>query len=146
VTGVWTPNWLFDVICMEKSIGEELARRADARLREVSWRQSPPGDALQLMFASTTERWFEEGELRRRTSDRHGTSGVACAECGRWKWMPLSAELMPPVLVREDLGDIPIAASPEWFGDGGVAYREVLVRRDLAEFLHAASPRDFDLG
>ncbi|MFC4139469.1 hypothetical protein ACYEXT_00565 [Microbacterium sp. MAH-37] len=145
MTGVWAPNWLFDVICMEKSIGDELVRRADVQLREVAWHRSPLGDALQLMFASTAEHWFDEDELTRQTSARHGVSGTTCAECGRWKWMPLSADLLPPVRVREGLRDVAIAASPEWFGDGGVAYREVLVRRDLAEFLHETSPRDFDL-
>ena len=36
-----------------------------------------------------------------------------------------------------------IAASPEWFGDGWSAFREILVRRELAELIVASSPRDF---
>ena len=39
--------------------------------------------------------------------------------------------------------DVAIAASPEWFGDGRKACREILVRRERAELLAAASPGDF---
>lgn len=41
------------------------------------------------------------------------------------------------------LGDVDIATSPEWFGDGLEAFRQVLVRRQLAEIIAAASPKDF---
>ena len=34
-----------------------------------------------------------------------------------------------------------VVASPEWFGDGWKAYREVLFRRELAELIVAANPR-----
>ncbi|MEU0091068.1 hypothetical protein [Kribbella sp. NPDC006257] len=47
--------------------------------------------------------------------------------------------------VKPGLGDTDIAASPEWFGDGWKAFREVLVRRELAELLVAESPRDFKI-
>jgi hypothetical protein len=43
------------------------------------------------------------------------------------------------------LGDVAVAASPEWFGDRGNAFRQVLVLRDLAEMIVAASPRDFGI-
>lgn len=57
--------------------------------------------------------------------------------------MPLTFGSLPPLRIRPPLGDAAIAASPEWFGDGWKAFRQVLVRRELAELLAAASPRDF---
>ncbi|HEY8457426.1 MAG TPA: hypothetical protein VIL34_17670 [Actinopolymorphaceae bacterium] len=43
------------------------------------------------------------------------------------------------------LGDVDVAASPEWFGDGWKAFRQILFRRELAELIASASPRDFDI-
>lgn len=62
-----------------------------------------------------------------------------------WKWMPLSFGRLPPVLDATSLADDDIVASPEWFGDGMRAFRQVLVRRELAELLRNVSPRDFEL-
>ena len=57
--------------------------------------------------------------------------------------MPLDfSDDLPLVLAPGTLrGDI--AASPEWFGDGGKSFRLFLARRELAELLAARSPRDF---
>jgi hypothetical protein len=38
---------------------------------------------------------------------------------------------------------VDVAASPEWFGDGWQAFRQILFRRPLAELIANASPRDF---
>jgi hypothetical protein len=57
--------------------------------------------------------------------------------------MPLAFGTLPPLRIVPALEDVDIAASPEWFGDGWNAYRQILVRRELAEFIAAASPRDF---
>jgi hypothetical protein len=39
--------------------------------------------------------------------------------------------------------DVHVAASPEWFGDGWKAFRQIIVGRALAEVLVSTSPRDF---
>jgi hypothetical protein len=57
--------------------------------------------------------------------------------------MPLAFGTLPPLKIQPPLSDVDIAASPEWFGDGWSAYRQILVRRELAEFIAAASPKDF---
>lgn len=57
--------------------------------------------------------------------------------------MPLVYGFLPPLKITPDLGDVDIAASPEWFGDGWKAFRQILIRRQLAELIAAASPRDF---
>jgi hypothetical protein len=41
------------------------------------------------------------------------------------------------------LQELDVAASPEWFGDGWNAFRQILVRRELPELVVETSPRDF---
>ncbi len=57
--------------------------------------------------------------------------------------MPLAFGALPPLRITPPLGDVDIAASPEWFGDGWQCFRQILVRRPLAEMIAGASPRDF---
>jgi hypothetical protein len=52
---------------------------------------------------------------------------------------------MPPYRHVPSLDEVHVAASPEWFGDGAQAFRQLVVRRSLAEALVAASPRDFSI-
>jgi hypothetical protein len=58
---------------------------------------------------------------------------------------PLRKQQLPPLLDIPGLDDLDVAASPEWFGDGWQAFRQVLVRRELAQMLVEASPRDFSI-
>lgn len=75
-----------------------------------------------------------------RLQRKHGRSGSNCAGCGRWKWMPLSEDMMlAPTTAFEGV----VAASNEWFGDGGMAYRETTMCDGLASLTTEASPRDF---
>ncbi len=68
-----------------------------------------------------------------------------------WRWLPLSfdpippmtTEVLPPVLDVREFDEFDVVASPEWFGDGCNAFRQILVRRELASTIVAASPRDF---
>jgi hypothetical protein len=53
--------------------------------------------------------------------------------------------VLPPLLDVTDLADVDVAASPEWFGAGAKAFRQVLVRRELAQLIVDASPRDYRL-
>lgn len=146
VAGVWVPNWRFDTICLERDIAVEVAARFRVELREVGWPVSSPGDAMQIVIPSTPQNWFDEEQLRARVVERHGSAGARCDVCGIWRWLPLTFGWLPPVLDPSALDGYDIVASPEWFGDGWSALRQILVRRELAEFLRAASPRDFVIG
>lgn len=146
VVGAWVPYWQWNAICLERSVAEEAATRFDLELRVVEWPKTPPGEAMQIVVPTIGDAWFDPGELREKLIAKHGTAGATCSECGTWRWMPLGFGLLPPLRVKPGLGNADIAASPEWFGDGWNAFREVVVRRELAEFLVAASPRDFRIG
>lgn len=50
---------------------------------------------------------------------------------------------MPPYRYAAMGSAVHVAASPEWFGDGCQAFRQIIVRRRLAEMMVEASPRDF---
>ena len=141
--GAWVPNWQFDVICLQRSLADEVVARFDVDLREVAWHGSSPCEAMQIVVPSVGEAWFDPDELREKAIARHGTAGATCPDCGVWRWMPLVYGFLPPLKITPDLGDVDIAASPEWFGDGWKAFRQILIRRQLAELIAAASPRDF---
>lgn len=144
VEGVWVPNWQFDALCLERTVAER-AREAGfgLPLLPVEWHGLPPGDAMQIVPPTVGDRWFDPDELRVRTSAKHGTAGARCDECGVWRWYPLLSEEMPPYRYASFAERVDVAASPEWFGDGMKAFRQIVVRRALAEFLVTASPRDF---
>jgi hypothetical protein len=112
-------------------------------LHEVVWHGSPLGGASQILVPTIGESWFNADELGSAAVARHGITGVECASCRLWRWMPLSFDLLPPLRISPSLGDVDIVASPEWFGDGWKAFRQVLVRRGLAEMIAGASPKDF---
>ncbi len=143
VEGGWVPNWQFDAICLERSVAEEAASRFALEALKVDWHGSPPGEAMQIVVPSVGDAWFDPEELREKAIEQHGSAGATCAECGTWRWMPLAFGMLPPLRILPTLGNVDIAASPEWFGDGWSAYRQILMRRELAEFIAAASPRDF---
>lgn len=140
--GAWVPYWQFDAICLEQAVAKEAASRFRIELIEVKWHVLPPGEALQIVVPSVGDAWFDPVELRRKAIERHGTAGVTCSGCGTWRWMPLTFEQLP---VSSEVLSSPLdaIASPEWFGDGWQAFREILFRRELAELIAEASPRDF---
>lgn len=144
VEGVWVPNWQFDVICLERRLAEAVTQQFDVELRAVEWHGSAPGEAVQLVVPTVGAQWFDPDELRRAALAQHGTAGAECSECGVWRWMPLAFGSLPPLRITPTLGhEVVVAASPEWFGDGHKAFRQILVRRGLAERIARASPRDF---
>jgi hypothetical protein len=151
VAGAWMPNWLFDALCVERSLGERLAKLFRVELREIQWRGNAPGDARQIMAPVIGDAWFDHDALGERLAEQHGNAGAACPACGVWRWLPLgfapvppmTDKILPPLLDVPGLQGVDIAASPEWFGDGLQAFRLILVRRVLAELVVGASPRDF---
>ena len=144
VEGCWVPNWQFDALCLERSLADQAASQYRLQLMPVRWHGTPPGEAAQIVVPSIGNSWFDADELRARAVEGHGTAGARCSQCEVWRWMPLAFGMLPRL--RIELGhDVDIAASPEWFGDGWKAFRQILVRRDLAAFLARASPRDIQL-
>ncbi len=153
VHGAWVPHWQYDAICIERELAETVASTFDVELRDVDWHASSPGDAKQIVTASVGDAWFDPDELAERLVRTHGAPGATCAACRAWRWYPLGFgpvaplfnDVLPPLLDVPDLESHDVAASPEWFGDGLSAFRQILVRRELAELLVAASNRDFKI-
>jgi hypothetical protein len=144
VEGCWVPNWRFDVICVDAAIANRAAKRFDLDLRPVEWHPTSPGAAMQIVVPTLGDSWFDHDELRAKAVELHGVPGATCVECGVWRWMPLTFDFLPQLGITPALGDdVNIAASPEWFGDGWRAFRQIVVRRELAEMIAATSPRDF---
>lgn len=151
VKGGWVPYLFGDTICLESSLALAAAEKFNLDLRPIAWHGASPGDALQIVIPVVGDTWFDHGELRAKAIGKHGSAGARCAECGTWRWLPLGFAPMPPpfgtlppLRVRPSLGAVDVAASPEVFGDGLMAFRQMLFRRELAEFIAAASPRDFE--
>lgn len=142
-SGAWAPNWQFDAICIDAAVQAELATVDNLEFRPIRWPRDERADAYQIIAPTVGDRWFDAELLRERVEARHGGAGKACPECGVWKWLPILWDRLPPMTAA--LGDLPVAASPEYFGDGLVAFRQMLVRRDVACVLVASSPRDFKL-
>lgn len=144
VAGAWVPNWQFDTICLERSLAEKAASLFRLELLPVEWPGTAPGDAMQIVIPTVGNSWFDSDELSAAAVAEHGAAGSRCSACRIWRWLPLSLASVA-LQIKPGLGDADIAASPEWFGDGWKAFREVLVRRELAELLVAESPRDFKI-
>ena len=142
--GAWVPNWQHDVVCLDQALAAEVASRFNVELRPVGWPSGASGEAMQMVVPTWGERWFDPEELCAKAIERHGVAGATCSDCGGWRWMPLVFGLLPESRLMPWPGEgLDIVASPEWFGDGWKAFRQVLVRRELAELIAAASPRDF---
>ncbi len=145
VSGCWKPNWQFDEICLDAELAAVVRDRFDVELRPVEWARATSEEAYQIVIPSVGESWFDHVELTRAAIGAHGVASVTCPVCRRWKWMPLRHELLPPFVGLDDGWPVDVAGSPEWFGDGRVASREIVARRELAELLVAASPRDIEI-
>ena len=143
VSGAWTPYWVYGTICLASELAEQVAARFRVDLRDVAWPKTSAGDVRQVVVPVVGERWFDPDELERRATARHGRAGAICQECGVWRWMPLGfapvpqlgSEVLPAVLHVPELDDVDVAASPEWFGDGGTLFPRdsgaSRVRRDV---------------
>jgi len=143
VQGAWVPNWRFDTICVESTLGARLSNVYRLEMRPIAWYRNVKGQALQIVVPTVEPAWFDSDALRRAAVARHGTAGQDCPECGVWRWMPLSSKQLPPVRSSKRWDDYDVVASPEWFGDGAQSYHEVFVRRALAHAIASASPKDF---
>jgi hypothetical protein len=101
---------------------------------------------MQIIAPVVGDAWFDTRELRGKVIETGGPpTGAACSKCSVWRWMPMDFGELPTLRVQPKLGDVDIAASPEWFGAGWKAFRQILLRRELGELIANASPRDFTL-
>ena len=142
--GAWVPNWRFDAICLSQPLADTVRGQFDVELRSVAWRGKEGAPAFQIVAPSVGDEWYDPDELRQATVAAHGTPGARCDACGIWRWMPLAGGALPSRRIDLDAeSGLGVVASPEWFGDGLQAFRELRVRRGLAELLAQASPRDF---
>jgi hypothetical protein len=105
--------------------------------------KSPPGEAQQVVIHSTAEHWCNPSELADRVSRVHGEASKTCEVCGVKRWLPVGMDVLSWPPGATFVGEPPVVASPEWFGDGKQSFRQILWRRDLADFLVEASPKDF---
>lgn len=113
-------------------------------LRPIATPSGAQGPLQQIEIPTVGTEWFDPRELTHETERQHGVDGETCPECGVWKWSPLVPGILPPLRIAPALVDQPFAASPEWFGDGRKAFRQVLVRSDIARLIAVTSPRDFE--
>lgn len=140
------PNWQFDAICLSHPLADVVRADFDVELRRVDWRRHAGSSVFQIVAPRVGAEWFDEAELRPAAVAVHGVDGARCEVCGVWRWLPLALDALPPQRIDLDATtSVGVAASPEWFGDGLQAFRELRVRRELAELLCQASPRDFSL-
>ena len=143
VAGAWVPNWRFDVFCVDDVLAERIRASFSADLLPVGWRGDPPGGAWQIVIPVVGSGWVDPEAISAAAATRHATSGESCRACGRWRWMPVDLEELPPPVPEVLRAESDVIASPEWFGAGAKAFRHVLFRRELAELIAAESPRDF---
>jgi hypothetical protein len=137
---VWMPNWHFDVVCLSGEVAHEVRSNFRVHLLPV---RKPRGDTgvVQIVAPTTANRWYAEAELAERATRLHPEPGKRCAVCGVWRWLPIPDEELPPARVETSWSTLDVVASPESFGDGWSAFRDLLFRRSLAQALVAASPR-----
>ena len=141
--GVWMPYWQYDIYCMSAEIAAVVSSEFSVDLRPVRWRGESPGDAFQLVIPTIGESWFNHDLLRARLADKPGAPSERCPDCKVTRWRPGAFSEPPERAALDALGDVDVAASPEWFGVGFNSFRKSVMRRELAELLQSASPRDF---
>lgn len=141
--GAWLPYWIYDALCLEQSLGEEISQDFSVELLPVKWHPTPSGEAMQFVAPSTESAWYTEEDLTRAALNRHPRAGARCPDCDRWRWMPVTIQDLPAPSTEVLATSTDVIASPEIFGDGMQSFRHVLFRRELAQKIAQASPRDF---
>lgn len=146
---VFIPNWQFNAICLDAPTAEDVASRFNVVMREVHKPRTGGTGVQQLLPSVTTDSWYDRDALSQVVLARHreysgDTTGAACSECSRWRWLPVSEWDVAPLPEAID-GPTDFIGSPEMFGDGWKTFRHLLMRRALAETLVAANPRTFSV-
>ena len=140
----WMPNWLFDRLCVR--LPDALAVIDAYALRTLPVvKPKATTDVVSLLPVLTQSPWFDASALARAVGARHGHTGSRCDACGVWRWFPLPFDELPDPGLAHVADDVHLVSSPEWFGDGMSARREIRARRPLAEALAALNPRVWKL-
>lgn len=145
VEGAWVPNWRFDVFCLAGSLVSEAESRFELRFCEIVAPGGHEIDARQIVIAPSLVAWFDPTDLVRLIMPIHGEALATCAACAVIRWMPVEMDVLPKPSPAAFVGEPPVLASPEWFGDGMQSFSQIVWRRDVADFLVAASPKDFKI-
>jgi hypothetical protein len=144
---VLIPNWQFNAICLDAATAADVANRFNVVMREVHKPRTGGTGVEQLLPGVTDEPWYDSDALRQAVTARHrehngDTLGATCAECSRWRWLPVNEWEVAP-RPASLVGPTDLIASPETFGDGFRTFRHLLMSRALGEALVGANPRTF---
>src|SRR5260370_16365210 len=74
VQGAWVPNWRFDTICVESTLGARLSNVYRLEMRPIAWYRNVKGQALQIVVPTVEPAWFASAALRRTAVPRPGTA------------------------------------------------------------------------
>lgn len=141
----WMPNWQFDALCVRLEAAAAIIDKFNLRTMPVQQPKLADTGVVQLLPVVTAAAWYDVDRLRSLATARHGNTGSRCSSCGTWRWLPLSnAELPAPHAAATETSEAFIA-SPEWFGSGMSAHRQLLFRRPLGEALVALNRRVWSL-
>jgi hypothetical protein len=80
--GAFTPNWRFDVICLDLDLATRLAERFRLELRDVKWPREGPVGLKQVVVPSVGEAWFDHRVLHDRLETRHAAPGRVARNAG----------------------------------------------------------------
>ena len=134
----WMPNWQFDALCIRREEAMAIISTFGLTTLPVTTPRSSETGVVQLVPAVSSDPWFDRGLLDKRARARHGHAGAECPTCHTWRWLPVPTADLPPALIPSGATCV---ASPEWFGDGMSAFRELRFVRPLAEALVNLNPR-----
>ena len=137
----WMPNWQFDALCLRTPAADAILRSYRVRTLPVHTPKSTDTGIVQLVPIVTGTSVYDPAALTERAVTRHGEAGRRCDGCQTWRWMPIGTRDLPPPHVGAEAEQADVLASPDWFGAGYKAFRQLLFRRALAEELVALNPR-----
>lgn len=148
----WTPNWLFDTVCISASLAAHIDDRFDVAFGEVHKPRTGDTGVRYLIPEQTVDSWYDAEFLDREVRvnrfsfgpPQRDSAGATCAKCHKWRWMPWAGG-GAPVHAAAICADSDVLASPEIFGDGSMTYRHLLFRLPLAQLIASSAPRLWNL-
>ena len=117
-------NWVFDELFVRKDFYESLFRGIGVKSERVSLykKETVIEDTVQLVIPET--------EI---ALNLEGYSFEVCKDCGRKRYDLINKDFFPSF--KEDVGDIQIFKSKEWFGTGANARKYIFVSQALRKEL-----------
>lgn len=148
----WTPNWLFDTVCVSAALTAQIRDRFDVAFGEVHKPRTGDTGVRYLIPVQTSDNWYDAEILDREVRVNpfsfgpplRDSAGATCASCQRWRWMPWTGNGTAVNGAALDT-NADVIASPEIFGDGWMTYRHLLFRLPLAQLIASSAPRLWDL-